>query len=62
VSIVSHHDFEGERLYMVKWADDESKNSEIPYENMVTQYYKELNKANSHAPATRPKCGANAMS
>jgi Chromo (CHRromatin Organisation MOdifier) domain len=65
-SIVSHRDFEGERLYMVNWAGyDESENSEIPYENfnsksIVTQYYKKLNKANPHAPATQSKRGAKA--
>ena len=65
--IVSHWDFEGERLHMVKWADyDESKNSEIPYESfnsksLVIQYYKKLNKAISHAPATQSKSGAKAV-
>ena len=63
-SIVSHRDFEGERLYMVKWAGyDETENSEIPYENfdsksLVTRYYKKLNQVNPHAPATRSKHGA----
>ncbi|KAG0084401.1 hypothetical protein BGZ92_009917, partial [Podila epicladia] len=63
-SIVSHRDFEGERLYMVKWAGyDETENSEIPYENfdsksLVTRYYKKLNQVNPHASATRSKGGA----
>jgi hypothetical protein len=66
-SIVSHHNFEEERLYTVKWAGyDKSKNLEIPYENfnsksIVTQYYKKLNKANLHIPETQLKVGANVV-
>lgn len=60
-SIVSHRDFEGERLHMVKWAGyGDSENSEIPYENfdsksLVTRYYKKLNQSNPHVPATRSR-------
>lgn len=66
-SIVSHWEFEGERLYLAKWAGyNESENSEIPYENfdlksLVTHYYKKSNQVSAYTPATNSKQGAEKM-
>ncbi|KAG0036219.1 hypothetical protein BGZ83_003878 [Gryganskiella cystojenkinii] len=59
--ILSHRvDSRGETLYMVKWKDNDSHSSEIPYKNFdskktVSNYYTQKNLTNLHNLTRRAK-------